>query len=215
MEKGYQTEKWQGEFGQAYTKRNPHTVQDTNSLYQKLYGVTRIEMNREFIGALPSSIRILEIGSNMGAQLLMLQEMGFQNLYGIEIQLEAIEFSKSVSRRMHIIPGTASDVPFKDSFFDLVFTSGVLIHISPCDIRNVMKEVYRCSRRYIWGFEYFAEEYTEIVYRGEKNLLWKADFPRIYLDLFQDLRMIKEKKVPYIGNNNVDQMFLMEKTEER
>jgi pseudaminic acid biosynthesis-associated methylase len=141
--------------------------------------------------------------------------MGFQNLYGIEIQIEAIELSKSVSRRMHIIPGIASDIPFKDSYFDLVFTSGVLIHISPHDIRNVMEEVYRCSRRYIWGFEYFAEEYTEIVYRGEKKLLWKADFPRIYLDLFQDLRLIKEKKFPYIGNNNVDQMFFLEKTEER
>jgi pseudaminic acid biosynthesis-associated methylase len=215
MGKTYQTKKWEGEFGQAYTRRNPYTVHDTNNLYQKLYGLTRFEMNQEFIGGLPFSIRILEVGSNVGAQLLILQEMGFQNLYGIEIQLEAVEFSKSVSRKMHIIPGRASDIPFKDSFFDLVFTSGVLIHISPRDIRNVMEEIYRCSRRYIWGLEYFAEEYTEIVYRGEKNLLWKANFARMYLDLFQDLSLTKEKKFSYIGNNNVDQMFLLEKIVEK
>jgi pseudaminic acid biosynthesis-associated methylase len=215
MGKTYQTEKWEGEFGQAYTQRNPYTVHDTNNLYQKLYGVTRIEMNQEFIGSLPLSMRILEVGSNVGAQLLILREMGFQNLYGIEIQIEAIEFSKSVSREIQIIPGTASDIPFKNSFFDLVFTSGVLIHISPRDIRNAMKEVYRCSRKYIWGFEYFAEDYTEIVYRGEKNLLWKANFARMYLDLFQDLSLTKEKKFSYIGNNNVDKMFLLEKTVEK
>jgi pseudaminic acid biosynthesis-associated methylase len=215
MGKTYQTEKWEGEFGQAYTQRNPYTVHDTNNLYQKLYGVTRIEMNQEFIGSLPLSMRILEVGSNVGAQLLILREMGFQNLYGIEIQIEAIEFSKSVSREIQIIPGTASDIPFKNSFFDLVFTSGVLIHISPRDIRNAMKEAYRCSRKYIWGFEYFAEDYTEIVYRGEKNLLWKANFARMYLDLFQDLSLTKEKKFSYIGNNNVDKMFLLEKTVEK
>jgi pseudaminic acid biosynthesis-associated methylase len=215
MGKTYQTEKWEGEFGQAYTQRNPYTVHATNNLYQKLYGVTRMEMNQEFIGSLPFSMRILEVGSNVGAQLLILREMGFQNLYGIEIQIEAIEFSKSVSREIHIIPGTASDIPFKNSFFDLVFTSGVLIHISPHDIRNVMKEVYRCSRKYIWGFEYFAEEYTEIVYRGVKNLLWKANFARMYLDLFRELSLTKEKKFSYIGNNNVDKMFLLEKTVEK
>jgi pseudaminic acid biosynthesis-associated methylase len=210
MYKTYQTEKWKGEFGQAYTKRNPYTVEDTNNLYKRLYGVTRIEMNSEFISFMHPSIYILEVGSNVGAQLLI-QQMGFQNLYGLEIQFEAIKFSKSISKKIHIIQGTASNIPFKDSFFDLIFTSGLLIHISPYDIRGVMTEVYRCSSRYIWGFEYFAEEYTEIDYRGEKNLLWKANFAQMYMDLFQNLKLIKEKKFPYIKNNNLDQMFLLEK----
>lgn len=211
MGKTYQIEKWTGEFGRTYTKRSPYKVKDTNDLYKRLYGITRSEMNNEFIGNLPSSINILEIGSNVGAQLLVLQEMGFQKLYGIEIQFEAIKFSRSISEKIYIIQGLASNIPFKDSFFDLVFTSGVLIHIPPRDICHVISEVYRCSSRYIWGFEYFAEEYTEIEYRGEKNLLWKANFAQMYLNLFQNIRLIKEKKFPYIGNNNVDQMFLLEK----
>lgn len=215
MEETYQTKKWSGEFGQAYTNRNPYSVKDTNNLYRSLYGLTRIEMNREFIGNLPFTINILEVGSNVGAQLLVLQEMGFQNLYGIEIQFEAIKFSQSVSKRIHIIQGSASNIPFKNSFFDLVFTSGLLIHISPQNIYNVMSEVHRCSNRYIWGFEYFAEEYTEVEYRGEKNLLWKANFPQMYRDFFHDLRLIKEKRFRYIKNNNIDQMFLLEKVKKK
>ncbi len=78
-----------------------------------------------------------------------------------------------------------------------------------------MSEVYKCSKRYIWGFEYFAEKYTEVEYRGENNLLWKSNFSQMYIDFFHDLILIKEKKFPYIKNNNVDQMFLLEKVEKQ
>ena len=94
------------------------------------YGYTRTEINSEFIGDFDRDMKILEVGSNVGNQLLCLQEMGFKSLYGIELQNYAVELSKSRTKRINIIEGSAFDIPFKDSYFDLVFTSGVLIHIS-------------------------------------------------------------------------------------
>lgn len=211
MKKTQQMKKWTCAFGNEYTSRNPYAFEDTENLYLKLYGVRRTEMNREFIGNLRNSLKILEVGSNVGAQLIVLQKMGFTDLYGIEIQEGAIEFSKSITKGINIIKGSALDIPFKDNYFDLVFTSGVLIHIAPADIIEVMKEIHRTTRKYIWGFEYFAEEYVEIEYRGEKNLLWKANFSEIYLHNFTDLKLLKEKKYKYLHNTNVDQMFLLEK----
>lgn len=211
MKKTQQMEKWTCAFGNEYTSRNPYAFEDTENLYLKLYGVRRTEMNREFIGNLRNSLKILEVGSNVGAQLIVLQKMGFTDLYGIEIQEGAVEFSKSITKGINIIKGSALDIPFKDNYFDLVFTSGVLIHIAPADIIEVMKEIHRTTRKYIWGFEYFAEEYTEIEYRGEKNLLWKANFSEIYLHNFTDLKLLKEKKYKYLHNTNVDQMFLLGK----
>jgi len=79
---------------------------------------------------------------------------------------------------------SADDIPFKDGYFDMVFTSGVLIHISPGNINRVLDEIYRCSREYIWGFEYYADDYTEVNYRGHESLLWKTNFPKLYLDRF-------------------------------
>ncbi|KKK93499.1 hypothetical protein LCGC14_2692290, partial [marine sediment metagenome] len=70
---------------------------------------------------------------------------------------------------------------------------------------------YRCSKKYIWGFEYFANEYTEVSYRGHDDLLWKGDFAKLYLDTFDDLRLLKEKKYKYLCNTNVDSIFLLEK----
>jgi pseudaminic acid biosynthesis-associated methylase len=212
LKTGRQAKKWAGIFGEDYTDRNPVMPGETDRLYdEKLYGISRTEMNEKFIGDLDRSVRILEVGCNVGAQLLILQKMGFSNLYGIEIQDYAVELAKSKAGRINIIRGSVLAIPFKGSFFDLVFTSGVLIHISPDDIRDALKEIRRCASRYIWGFEYYSDEYTEISYRGEKDLLWKADFMRAYLDIFEDLRLLKEEKFKYKDNDNIDQMFLLGK----
>ena len=93
-----------------------------------------------------------------------------------------------------------------------MFTSGVLIHINPDDLNTAMREIYRCTNEYIWGFEYYADEYSEIPYRGRRDLLWKAPFAKLYLDEFRDLELVKEQRIKYLDNNNIDSMFLLEKT---
>ena len=156
-------------------------------------------------------MKILEVGSNVGNQLLCLQEMGFNNLYGIELQSYAVELSKSRTKHINIIEGSAFDIPYKDSYFDLVFTSGVLIHISPSDINMVVKEIYRCAKEYVWGFEYYADNYIEILYRDHKNLLWKTDFAKLYGEQCSDLELVKEKRFKYSDSDNVDTMYLFQK----
>ena len=206
-----QMEKWAGQFGKEYTDRNALALEEMDASYERNYGQTRTELNERFLEGVDRSIRVLEVGSNVGNQLLCLQRMGFSNLYGIELQSYAVELSKSRTRRINIIEGSAFDIPYKDGYFDLVFTSGVLIHISPSDIALAMREIYRCTREYIWGFEYYADKYTEITYRGYGNLLWKADFARLYLDQFEDLELVKEERLKYLDNDNIDAMFLLRK----
>lgn len=206
-----QMEKWAGQFGKEYTDRNALSLEEMEALYKRNYGQTRTELNERFLRDMDRSIRILEVGSNVGNQLLCLQRMGFGNLYGIELQGYAVELSKSRTRGINIIEGSGFDIPYKDSYFDLVFTSGVLIHISPSDIALAMREIHRCTRECIWGFEYHADKYTEITYRGHRNLLWKADFARLYLDQFGDLELIREERIKYLGGDNIDTMFLLRK----
>jgi pseudaminic acid biosynthesis-associated methylase len=209
-----QAAQWRGEFGKQYTDRNALSIERMEEMYRTNFGVSRTELNSRFIGGLDRSMRILEVGSNVGNQLLALQKLGFVSLYGVELQDYAVELSKQRSQHINIIQGSAFDIPFKDGFFDLVFTSGVLIHIHPNDIVAAMKEIHRCSRKLIWGFEYFADNYTEVPYRGHANLLWKTDFARLYLDAFSDLRLIKEERIEYKSQQErgkVDSMFLLGK----
>ncbi len=204
---------WKSRFGKDYTLRNPLNRKEMDKLYLQNYNLTRTKLNEEFVGNLDRSFKILEVGTNVGTQLTFLQKMGFAHLYGIEVNREAINISRSVTKNMDIVLGSALDIPFKDNYFDLVFTSGLLIHISPSDIKKVMKEIYRCTKKYIWGLEYYSDSYTEIEYREKENMLWKANFPKLYLNLFSNLKLVKEKKLKYLNNKNIDIMFLLKKSE--
>ncbi len=210
-----QLKEWTGEFGKEYTKRNLTTPEGVDNLYLSMYGITRTSINKDFIDFLDRDIRILEVGTNVGLQLNLLSKMGFQNLYGIEINPSAIEISHEINKGfpIYIIKASAFDIPFKDNWFDLVCTSGILIHIHPKDVYTAMSEIYRCTKKYIWCLEYFTNEgYKEIIYRGKSNLLWKTDFKKLFLDNFPKLKLIKEHFFPYIKNPDlVDQMFLLEK----
>jgi len=206
-----QMQQWSSEFGKEYTERNPHTIEIMDGLYKKQFGLTRTELNLTFLSNLDRTIKILEVGSNVGTQLHGLQKIGFKNLYGIEIQPYAVQVSKQNTKNINIIQGSAFDIPFKDFYFNFVFTSGVLIHINPDDLNTAMREIYRCTSEYIWGFEYYADKYSEIPYRGRRNLLWKADFAKLYLDEFRDLELVKEKRIKHLDNDNLDSMFLIRK----
>jgi pseudaminic acid biosynthesis-associated methylase len=141
----------------------------------------------------------------------MLQYLGFKKLYGIELQHYAVEKAKQLTKDINIIQANAIDIPFKNNYFEFVFTCGVLIHIPPEILGNVMDEMYRCSGKYILGLEYFAEQHTSLSYRGESNLMWKGDFGGMFMKRFPDLKKVKEKKYKYVDNDNVDIMYLLEK----
>lgn len=206
-----QIQEWISNFGKDYTDRNDLSLQEMEVLYKERYGITRTEMNSKFIGDFDRDIKVLEIGSNIGNQLLCLQKMGFRNLYSIELQPYAVELSKSRTKGINIIQGSAFDISFKDEFFDLVFTSGLLIHIAPEDIATVLNEIYRCTKQYIWCFEYYSEVYTQINYRGHDNLLWKADFCELFLKRFDNLKLVVGELFKYLNSDNVDAMFLLQK----
>jgi pseudaminic acid biosynthesis-associated methylase len=205
---------WKGNFGKEYTERNSFDLEEWNKLYISIFGVTKIQMNQEFIGDLPKDIKVLEVGCNIGLQLMALQKMGFTNLWGLELQEFAVEKAKSSTHGMNIIQGSGFDIPFKDRYFDMVYTSGVLIHIAPDDLPVILNEMYRCTSKYIWGFEYYSPEFTEINYRNKKGFLWKGDYAKFIQETFSDIRLIKKKLFPYINKSesgNVDSMYLFEK----
>ena len=204
-----QTETWRGEFGSQYSERNLYNPPDLDNLYQRNYGVTRTALNQRFLAEIPRSASILEVGCNLGNQLILLHDMGFENLSGIEIQGEIVKRAQSRAPWARVTEGSALKIPFPDASFDLVFTSGLLIHIAPQDLPVAMNEIHRCARGWIWGFEYHAPEMTEVPYRGHSGLLWKADYARLYIETFPDLELVSEQKLSYLENDNVDSVFLL------
>jgi pseudaminic acid biosynthesis-associated methylase len=202
---------WSGEFGDQYTDRNTNIDQST---FEK-FGITRTTMNQQFLSGLDIK-NVLEVGCNRGEQLnlLWLNNDNIEDAYGIDINTYALKEARKGNIHLNFVKGSALDIPFKDNYFDMVYTSGVLIHIHPDNLKQVMSEIYRVSKKYIWSFEYFSPNCEEINYRGNKGFLWKNDFATLYIKNCPDLKFIKEAFYEYKdGSGCIDSMFLLQKGE--
>jgi len=191
---------WTEDFYREYTDRNAYSPAELDEFYRRIWGVTRKELNQQSLEGVPLDARILNVGCNIGPQLLMLQEIGFTNLHGIEIQSYALDRARQRLPQAVLTQASAFAIPDEDQFFDLVFTSGVLIHIAPADLPVAMEQIHRCSKRWVWGFEYYAPETIEVPYRGHMALLWKTDYMRLYQQQFADLELVREDRYRYLEN---------------
>lgn len=207
----FQEQTWNSNFGEEYTNRNILTPDEVDILNMKNFGCSRTQIYRKFLGKKELN-RVFEVGCNAGNQLNLLKKMGYNNLWGMELQDYAVEFARINTQEINIVQGTAFDIPFKDGFFDLVFSAGVLIHIAPKDINAVLDEMYRCTSKYIMGSEYYhPDKYQMVNYRGNNDLLWKTDFSKLFLNRFPYLKLIQIKMLKYLNNNNMDIVYLLEK----
>ena len=77
----------------------------------------------------------------------------------------------------------------KDEKVDLTFTVGVLIHINPCYLENVYRNLVNGSNRYVLVAEYYNPVPTKITYRGHEDKLFKRDFAGDLIDKF-GLRLV-------------------------
>ena len=207
-----QLEFWKGPFGKIYTDRNTFNYRQWERLNKKRYGITKAEIFKHAFKNLNKRIKILEVGCNIGLEMKELAKMGFQNIYGIELQEYAVKKAHEINPELNIIQGSGFDIPFKDKYFDLVMTNGVLIHISPKAIKKFMNEIYRVSSKYIYGHEYYSQNFQEIKYRGNKDVLWKGDFAKIYCNTFPNIKILHRELLPYKNTEekgNTDISFLL------
>lgn len=98
-----QMEFWLSNFGKEYTERNFFANSDKwDKSFSDRYGVSKTQMFEDFIGNLDKKTSILEVGCNVAHQLRALQQLGFTNLYGVELQEDAVEKAKSITKNINI-----------------------------------------------------------------------------------------------------------------
>jgi pseudaminic acid biosynthesis-associated methylase len=171
---------WSGAFGDAYTDRNQATGADRAAFWHGLLNEFTVQ-------------RVLEVGCNLGGNLRWVSaHLPAQDIYGIDINLKALTELRAAVPGVNALWGSARDLPFRDHWFDLVFTMGVLIHQPPDVLPNVMAEIVRCSSRYVLCGEYYAPEPTEVMYRNQTRALFKRDFGGFYQELFPELKLRKQ-----------------------
>ncbi len=162
------SERWAGKLGDEYTIRN-----DTQDYTKRTSFWKNIEDKY-------NPKKVLEVGCNKGIQNILWFDKA--RGYGIDVNEEALMYN------LYDIPlwrcyGSATDIPFKDNFFDLVFTCGVLIHIPPKEIEKAMKEIIRTSNKYVLAIEYCSEQEKERPFLGEMGITWERPYNYMYIKM--------------------------------
>lgn len=163
---------WRGTHGDEYTRRNSDLDLEARAMLWD-----------EILDCLADTPEtFLEIGAGTGRNLLALKSIGHEKIWGVEPN--ALAGKEAMDSGLVVHGGTAASPGLSG---DLVFTSGVLIHIPPDELLDACKGIYGAAERYIACIEYFSAEPEEKPYRGRR--LWKRDFGSFWLDNF-DLRVM-------------------------
>jgi len=136
--------------------------------------------------------KILEAGCNIGNNLSSFPEN--YEIYGLDLNEKALEKCKARYQSFKFEKGSLLNIPFPDSFFDIVFTRGVLIHIAPENLDSVLSELLRVSKKWIFNLEYHGEDNKMIKWKRGDDMLWYRNMKERWIKY--NVEIISEKDIP-------------------
>lgn len=165
---------WANEYAQEYIRKN----QD----FDLELGV---EAWRKMLAPCSDGIAsVLECGCNIGRNISLLNAvLPSAQKSIIEVSQPAFEFVTRNYDLQYSYNGPIENCEFKKNF-DLVFTMGVLIHVHPGNLEKNMRKIFDYSSNYILIGEYFNRTPVSLDYQGQKDLLFKRDFGKFFMEHF-------------------------------
>lgn len=182
---------WAGSHGVNYFHRNQGSSKQRYKDRKTFFNL---------FSSFKKDVSILEVGCNCAINLEVLDKLGFTNLSGIDIGEKALNAAKKRVPNASFTLGSLLNMPYDDSSFDVVFSSGVLIHQNPEDsLPKAMAEMQRCSKKHIIGYEDYDSKVSRHNYIIHKqSLYWKAPFLSIWQSLIPTLN-VEEEMIEKIG----------------
>lgn len=188
---------WAGDFGNSYQERNASSwpsIKNRSRLFGDIFNAMEVANRAQgkppSNDAFPSSI--IEVGGGAGDNLRAI-DMIYERTR-TPIKLMACDPNAAARKAMADVAtpvhGDLSALPYVDDAADLVFTSGVLIHVAPDDIPRALAEIHRVAKRWILSIEYYNDQPIEIPYRGNDGMLWRCDWGEAWMSAFPDLKPI-------------------------
>lgn len=167
------------------------------TFWKEDYSKEYIERNSEFdlnlgIKAWSKMLRnidglenLLECGSNIGRNIEFLEKLLPNTKKSIiELSPDAFEIVTSRYNFSDAVNSSILDAELPSNYYDLVYTTGVLIHIHPDNLLENLTKIYSFSKKYILFGEMFSRNPSFVHYKGADDLLFTRDFGRYFIENF-------------------------------
>ena len=198
-ENDYYLNQWATDFGDGYSKRCDVDPEKRVDIYSQIFDNFKWENHER---------KVLELGANRGHNLVAIEDVlhldevngrGIPIIRGVEPNRSAIALS---DRPESISVGNIYDIPYIDNSFDVVFTSGVLIHIPRKGLEKAIQEMARVSSKYVMMIEYESKEEEGRHYREfDKDGVWSRDFGKELESVLPDYKLVKKVPVKELGDD--------------
>jgi len=161
---------------------------------------------------------VFEIGYFSGRNLKYISEaFSDVSLAGLEINKKAVSFAKARLPNADLLNMDLHDMYKIEKKYDLVFTSGVLIHVPPDDIPNTIMKCLDLSNRYVMHLEnnghngvVAGPKALKPSYKVSDQLQWDPDLISIYRHMGFDVDIIKLPDE--CKTNGASELIIIDKT---
>lgn len=153
--------------------------------------------------------KVCEAGCNVGNNISAFPK-DFE-VYGIDINEYALKKAQKQYPNFKFTKENLDQISYPDSFFDLVFTRGVLVHIPDKELDKVLLEFLRITKRWIINIEYFGKDGKMIKWKRGNNLLWYRNMKDRWKNF--DVEIISDVDLPLEMDKGGTRFTLAKKNE--
>lgn len=174
---------WAGKPGNDYLKRNLVNIEERFPFWEYIIDETNA---RSF----------LEGGCNAGWNMMAIREVLRKKnipdteyfISGVDLNEDALRLARSQEPPLDVEQMDLRRVATCEEFggagsCELSFTSGVLIHVPPDDLKETMCALRDISSHYVLAIEYDSAEERAIPWRGYDDKLWARPYGQLYQEI--------------------------------
>lgn len=183
---------WAGNHGKDYVERCNVDSNSRVDIFDNILSEIMIKDKSVLLS-------ILEVGCNKGHNLDALN-----TIFNYEASVSGIEIYKKLCTRPDIINGSIYNLPWEENTFDLVFSSGVLIHIPPHKLDAAMYQMRSVASKYVLIIEYYSEKEVGKKYGEDFNFqdgVWHRPYGDIYQNNYKKDQLLLKGKISDIGDD--------------
>jgi ubiquinone/menaquinone biosynthesis C-methylase UbiE len=140
----------------------------------------------------PQGSLVLDVGCGAGQTLIAAYPGG--HCYGLDLDLEALQLGRSLSRDVNFVQGRSEAMPYTDAKFDFVIAR---VSLAYTNISQSLREIRRVLKP--GGVVWMVLHPFEVPWKAVKHSSWKGKLFFVYIVLNSLLFHFLGHQIPWFG----------------